>query len=214
MHHTAVVDDSGPALVTHRQAARADKAARWLSDVLAPAPLVVVTVLLVAVIEAGLWNGLWWSAITLVFVPGIPLAVLALGVRRRWWTDSHLRVRSQRFVPMGVALLSILAGLAVLAAAGAPADLSALVVSMTAGLGATLAVTFVWKISVHAAVAAGSAVVFAVQLGPAWGLVGAAATVAVGWSRCRLRDHTLAQVLVGAAVGAVVAATVFGRLAG
>ncbi|MFI6782449.1 phosphatase PAP2 family protein [Micromonospora sp. NPDC050276] len=34
----------------------------------------------------------------------------------------------------------------------------------------------------------------------------------VGWSRVRLRDHTVAQVLAGAVLGALIATVVFGPL--
>ena len=67
------------------------------------------------------------------------------------------------------------------------------------------------EVSVHAAVAAGAAVILTLVLGPvlviSWPLVGA-----VGWSRVRLRDHTLAQVVAGAVMGACIAATVFSAL--
>jgi membrane-associated phospholipid phosphatase len=65
--------------------------------------------------------------------------------------------------------------------------------------------------SVHSAVAAGSVAILALVFGPL--LLATAPLVAlIGWSRVRLGDHTLAQVLVGAGVGAVVAASVFSLL--
>jgi membrane-associated phospholipid phosphatase len=45
-------------------------------------------------------------------------------------------------------------------------------------------------------------------------LVTAPLVVLVGWSRVRLADHTPAQVVVGAMVGATVAGGVFSALAG
>nr|WP_269329089.1 phosphatase PAP2 family protein [Kineosporia babensis] len=85
---------------------------------------------------------------------------------------------------------------------------------MTAGLTVTLAITTVWKISVHSAVAAGSAVCLGIQ----WGTFGAAIAVVlaagVAWSRIELRAHTPGQVLAGAMVGAGVAAALFWPLSG
>jgi membrane-associated phospholipid phosphatase len=60
-------------------------------------------------------------------------------------------------------------------------------------------------------VAAASAVVLVLVFGPAL-LATALVVAAVGWSRVRLRDHTVAQVLAGAAIGAVIAGVVFGLL--
>lgn len=198
--------------VERSRASRLDRVARTLTDALAPAYLVALTVLIVACTAAGLLSGFLWSMLTLLFTPGIPVAVIAIGVRKHWWSDRHVRVRGQRLIPLSVALLSIIACLAVLSAAGAPSELSALVIAMTAGLSITLAVTFFWKVSVHSAVAAGSAVVLALQLDPGWGVLVAGFASAVGWSRWWLREHTLSQVLAGAALGAVVAAAVFGLL--
>lgn len=73
---------------------------------------------------------------------------------------------------------------------------------------------FSWKISAHTAVVAGAAAVLTVQFGPGWGLLTATAAPITGWSRCRLRDHTAAQVFTGATVGAIVVAGVFGPLSG
>ncbi|MGC4745073.1 phosphatase PAP2 family protein [Micromonospora sp. DT201] len=65
--------------------------------------------------------------------------------------------------------------------------------------------------SIHSAVAAGALVILMLTFGPR--LVVAAPLLAlVGWSRVRLRDHTVPQVLAGGVLGALIAATVFGAL--
>jgi membrane-associated phospholipid phosphatase len=107
---------------------------------------------------------------------------------------------------MGIA--SVLGGLGLLVTLRAPQELLALVAAMTVGLSVSLLVTLWWKVSVHTAVAAGAVTVLALVFGPAllaaWPLAGL-----IGWSRVQLGDHTPAQVLVGAVLGAAVAATVF-----
>jgi membrane-associated phospholipid phosphatase len=50
--------------------------------------------------------------------------------------------------------------------------------------------------------------VLTILFGPA-GVVAWPAVALVGWSRVRLRDHTTAQVVAGAAVGAATAAAVY-----
>ncbi|GAA3634366.1 hypothetical protein GCM10022223_60860 [Kineosporia mesophila] len=192
----------------------ADRAARQITDLLAPAPLVTLTVLVVACSESGPAAGLGWSLLTLFFAPGLPYALILVGIRRGWWTDRHVRIREQRLIPLTAALASIIVGLTVLALAGAPRPLSALVIAMTAGLVTTLAVTTVWKISVHAAVAAGSTVCLGIELGTPTTAIAVVGAAAVAWSRVRLRAHTPAQVAAGLLLGAAVAAGLFGGLTG
>ena len=69
-------------------------------------------------------------------------------------------------------------------------------------------VTLWWKISVHAAIAAGAATVLPLVFGPALLTVGPLVTL-IAWSRVQVGDHTPAQVLAGIALGIVVNATVF-----
>jgi membrane-associated phospholipid phosphatase len=68
-------------------------------------------------------------------------------------------------------------------------------------------ITLWWKISVHAAIAAGAAtalpLVFGQALLAAWPLV-----AVIAWSRIQVGDHTPAQVLAGVALGIVVTATI------
>src|SRR6185436_12929245 len=90
---------------------------------------------------------------------------------------------------MAVALVSVAAGLLVLFWLDAPHALFALVVSMVAGLVVTLAVTSFWKISIHAAVAAGTVASLVVLVSP-WWLLLAPLVVLTGWARVEIRDHT------------------------
>jgi membrane-associated phospholipid phosphatase len=79
---------------------------------------------------------------------------------------------------------------------------------MLAGLATALVVTLWWKLSLHTAAAAGTVAVLVVTFGPA--LVLAVPMVGlVAWARVRLGDHTPAQTLAGAALGGLVATTVF-----
>jgi membrane-associated phospholipid phosphatase len=69
-------------------------------------------------------------------------------------------------------------------------------------------VTLWWKLSLHTAAASGTVAILVLTLGPL--LILALPVVAlVAWSRIRLGDHTPAQTLAGAALGGLVATTVF-----
>jgi membrane-associated phospholipid phosphatase len=120
----------------------------------------------------------------------------------------NISVRAQRIRFGVVAIGAILTGLAVLAAFDAPAELVALLASIAAGMACGWVVTLWWKISVHAAIAAGAATVLVFVFGPAllvvWPLV-----AVIAWSRVQVGDHTPAQVLAGVALGVVVNATIF-----
>jgi membrane-associated phospholipid phosphatase len=105
-------------------------------------------------------------------------------------------------------IASFLAGLAVLVVLNAPQQLVALVVAMLAALAATTVVTLWWKLSLHAAAASGTVAILALSFGPALTLAVPLVAV-VAWSRVRLGDHTPAQTVAGAILGALVGSTVF-----
>lgn len=186
--------------------------ARLVTEVLAPAPVAAALLLLIAwhstssVLEAA-----WWGFLTVLFTVLIPFLYLLYGVRRRRFSDHHVRIRQQRPLPLGVAIVSVLVDVALLLLFGAPRELLALVVAMAVGLGISTAVTLVWKISIHVAVVAGTLVILMLVFGAAL-LILAPAIVLVAWARVELADHTPRQVVAGAALGALVAAIVFTML--
>ena len=192
----------------------ADRAAKVLTEVLSPAVLVATVLLAVAWHAADTpGQALLWGLIAAAAASFIPITYIIRGVRRGHWTDKHVGERAQRKLPLLVCLLSTAAGALTLGLAGAPRELLALIASMVAALIVAVPVTLVarWKISIHALVAAGTAVALVVVGGPAllatWPLA-----AAVGWSRVHLRDHTPAQVLAGAAVGACATGLLFPAL--
>jgi membrane-associated phospholipid phosphatase len=182
--------------------------ARAVTELLAPANLAVAQLLAVGWHSTPSPAGLGWGLLAATFCGLLPYGIVFAGVRRQRWADRHLRARHQRPIPFLTAIASILVGLALLLALDAPRQLVALVVAMLTGLAATLVVTLWWKLSVHTAAAGGTVAILALTFGPALAL--AVPTVAlVAWSRVRLGDHTPAQTLAGAALGGLVATTVF-----
>ncbi len=191
---------------THRPAPRV---ARAVTEVFAPALLAAVMPIVIGVTSVlPVGAGLAWALVGTLFCSLIPNTLIWWGVRRGRLTDHHIRVREQRRTPLVYGLLSVLVGLTLMIGFGAPRPVTAMVVVMFAlGLAVTAA-NLVWKLSIHAAVAAGSAAVLVIEFGPA--LLATVPVVAlVGWSRVRLRDHTVAQVIAGTAVGLLVAIPAF-----
>ncbi len=182
------------------------KAARILSDVLAPAHLVVALLLLVGWHSTTAWAGLGWGLFAAFFCGVVPIGIITLGVRRGALTDQHIRVRRQRVVPMALSLLSVVAGVTLLHLLGAPREVFALVVAMLVGLVSSLLVTVVWQISIHMSVAGGTVMILLLVLGPRV-LPAVLIAAAVAWSRLVLKAHTPAQLLAGTALGGAAALT-------
>ncbi|MFG2008807.1 phosphoesterase PA-phosphatase [Micromonospora sp. NPDC048868] len=183
--------------------------ARAATEVFAPALLAALMPVVVGLHAASpVEVGLGWALVGSLFCSIIPNSLIWWGVRRGRLTDHHIRRREQRRRPLAYGLLSVLVGLAVMIGFGAPRPVLAMVVVMFAlGLAVTV-VNLAWKLSIHAAVAAGAAAVLVIEFGPA--LLASAPVVAlVGWSRVRLRDHTVGQVAAGTVVGALIAAPTF-----
>jgi membrane-associated phospholipid phosphatase len=194
---------------TNTTVARADRPAALLTNLFAPAHLVIGLLLIVGVVShPSPLRGLAWGASAALFVGVLPYAWVLHAVRRGRFPSRHIPDRIQRMLPLAVAAAAVVVGLLTLAILGAPRPLVALIFAMLAGLAVTAAVTRYWKISLHTGVAAGTATILTIVFGPAL-LATGVVVAAVGWSRIRLRDHTPPQVILGALVGAVVAALVF-----
>ncbi|MFI2429180.1 hypothetical protein ACH5A7_34700 [Streptomyces sp. NPDC018955] len=191
-----------PPTPTYAEADTRTRAAKLVSDLLSPGHLVIALLLAVGWSSTGGPAGLGWGLLAAVFCGFVPLGIIRVGVRRGTLTDKHVRVRSQRVMPLSAGLVSVLAGLALLAVLGAPGDVSAVVIAMLAGLVSVLTVTFWWQVSVHSAVAAGTVTVLLLCHG--WRMLPLAAlVVVVGWSRLVLKAHTVVQLICGAALGGV-----------
>jgi membrane-associated phospholipid phosphatase len=106
---------------------------------------------------------------------------------------------------------SVAIGLILLLVLGAPRLLTGYLAFMLASVAVLAAITTIWKISIHCAVASGSVAILALSFGPL--VLPAYALVALlGWSRVRLRDHTVAQAVAGAVLGAGAAALAYAAL--
>ena len=196
---------------------RAQRVARVITEIFAPAVWAAAMPVIIALHAAATPQaGIAWRALAALFSSVIPYGVIWIGVRRGKLTDRHIGRREQRRVPLLAGLASVLIGLALLAVLHAPRQVVAMVAVMLVVLLGTTLVNQFWKLSAHTAVSAGSMTVLVLAFGPA--LLAAAALVAlVGWSRTVLpdrtggqtHDHSVGQVLAGAALGMVLAGATF-----
>ncbi|MFR9730381.1 hypothetical protein ACL03H_14240 [Saccharopolyspora sp. MS10] len=181
----------------------ADRVARVLTEVCSPA--VIVLLLPIAVAWSATrspGSALGWGVLVALTSSVLPMAGIVAGARMGWWDGHHVRNREGRLIPFALLIVLSALGVVVLARAGAPRLVLALDVAMLSALLVVGLITVWWKVSVHTAVAAGAVAILAVVYS-AWLLLLWLPTLAVGWSRVRLGDHTPAQALVGAFVGVI-----------
>ncbi len=150
-------------------------------------------------------------------VTAAPVALLVgIQVLRGRWTDADVSVRQQRYLlyPFGILWMLVLAALFIALGAPAAAIQATLALALTNLINGFINLRV--KVSAHAATAALCATLLwlaawpgALDLGATWvaGAVSAAALL-VGWSRVALRRHTVAQVVLGWAVGILAALAV------
>jgi hypothetical protein len=178
----------------------------WLE----PKNWLIVTVVLIGWHSGGR-AGIGWGLVAALFTAVLPTLFIAYGIRRGRWSDRNVGARRPRLAVLGFSAASVAAGLTLLAAGGAPRLLTGYLAFMLASLAVLAAVTTVWKISIHCAVASGSVTILALSFG--WLVWLAYAPVALlGWSRVELEDHTVAQVVAGAVLGAGAAALAYAVL--
>jgi hypothetical protein len=189
-----------------------DRIAVVVSEVLAPAVLVAVLLLTVGW-HAGETPGVsrWWGLPGALFAAVIPLGYVLHGVRKGRLTNHHIPERADRRIPLLFGTASLVAGLLLLLALGAPGEVLALLTTGGVGLAVFALVTHWWKMSIHAGVASGTVAALTVVYGPVV-LLGVPLVLLGCWARVRLTAHTPAQVIVGAMVGALIAGTVFPAL--
>ncbi|WP_395570424.1 phosphatase PAP2 family protein [Streptomyces sp. BK79] len=139
-------------------------------------------------------------------------AVAFAGTRLGWWPTHVPSERGPRLMLLAATLLAAAAVWMTCRRLGAPAPL--LAVGTTAPLLAALLLVSTWvtNVSLHTGAAAAGVTLLTLELGPAWVLL-YPLVAAIGWSRLRLRAHSLGQVLAGAALGttACVAVVCLGR---
>ncbi|WP_206308736.1 hypothetical protein [Streptomyces sp. A1136] len=189
------------------QAPAESRAARLITDGLEPKNWIIAVTLLTGW-HADRLAGIGWGLLAALFCGVVPILFIKWGERRGHWGDRHVRRRQDRLLVIPGIMASVAACVTLMATLDAPREMIALIAAMLVTLVAILAITTVWKVSVHTAVSSGALAMLALAYGP-WALAAYPLVALVGWSRVELRDHTLAQVLVGTALGAATAAPVF-----
>ena len=186
---------------------RNGSAAERVSYLLEPKNWIIATTLAVGWHADGA-AGLAWGAVAALFAGVLPTVFISRGVRRGQWADRYVGAKRPRLIVLSFIIASVAIGLALLVALGAPGELTGYIGCMLGSVAVLAAITTVWKISIHCAVAAGSVTILALLFGP-W-LTPAYLLVALtAWSRVVVKDHTAAQVIAGSLLGVAAAAVTY-----
>jgi len=184
--------------------------ARRCTDLLEPTNWLIVTVLAVGWHADGR-AGLGWGLVAALFAGVLPAVLISYGVRRGLWGDRTVGARRPRLIVLSFITGSVAAGLILLIALGAPRLLTGYLAFMLGSVAVLAAITSVWKMSIHCAVASGSVSILAFTYGP-WVLFCSVLVALLCWARVELGDHTVLQVIAGSVLGAGAAALAYAAL--
>jgi membrane-associated phospholipid phosphatase len=192
---------------SREEGVRNTAAAERVSYLLEPKNWIIATTLAVGWHSDGA-AGLAWGSFAALFAGVLPTVFISRGVRRGQWADRYVGAKRPRLIVLAFLIASVAIGLALLVSLGAPGELSGYIGCMLGSVAVLAAITTVWKISIHCAVASGSVTILTLLFGP-W-LVPAYLLVALtAWSRVVLKDHTPAQVIAGSVLGAAAAVVTY-----
>ncbi len=153
-------------------------------------------------------EGMKW-ALLLVGVTILPVFVVILYLAHTdKVTGMFIRIREQRHQVYLLATVCTVAGALILYFLEAPPVLVACIVAALSAVVIFMVINLRWKISLHAAFAAGSAAVLTLVYGAA-GALAAIMVPPVAWSRIELGQHTLAQTVAGALLSVLIVVAVF-----
>ena len=184
--------------------------ARYVSQIASPPLLAALSA---AMIGWSLNTRFAWSLVSFEIGFAILLPVLFISwlLRRGKISDFDVYLRRQRFWPYLFTVFCSLATLGLFWVLNAPSLLLALAAAALAQIVAMFAINFFWKISAHAAGAAGFATLLFYIVGAAAFPVFLLIPLMI-WSRLRLRRHTLGQTLAGALLGVLIFVFFLSRL--
>lgn len=183
--------------------------ARFISNVISPPMVWAVMMFVIAVhtaemqMDSPLW-GLVWGLTYGLLVCLLPILYIAWEVRRGKISDIHMKERHERMRPFLVSMGCAALAWVLLRLMGTPAILWLVAGVTLLQLTAMAVITLVWQISMHVMSIMVAVVAMGVVFGPTSALVVFPLVPIVGVARLKLQRHTLAQVVAGAAIGALI----------
>ncbi len=176
----------------------ADRLARAVSILGAPPMMSLPMAMLAAWHSVESSEAVLSGAVTLVATTAVlPMLFVLAAYRLGFVTSPDLPRRSERLQPALFAVVCAIFAYPLLLNVDAPPAFLRLDAALASQLLLLAIVTFWWKISYHAASAAGLVLVAFAWDGATLALVFASVALLIGWARIRLKRHTPAQVLAG-----------------
>jgi hypothetical protein len=187
--------------------------ARLTSDVLSPPVVWALLAFPVAFRFApSRGEALLWAVVYTVLVCLLPAGFIVWMVRRGSIGDIHMKERRERFLPFIVSILCAAITWLVLSLMNASPAMPLMSVFTLAHLAVMMLITVWWQISMHAMSISGAIVAIGIVFGLLPAVVISPLIPLVGTARLRLERHTLAQVIAGTLVGALVTIGLFAVL--
>ena len=149
-----------------------------------------------------------WSLISIAASILPVLGVIIYLVRSQKLENIFINVRKQRTKIYLLAGVCAGVGWVILYYLEAPKELLATFVAGFAAVVVFMCVNFLWKISLHIALIAASVTILIILYGSI-AVVTVALVPLIGWARIELKHHSLAQVVAGALLAAVIVVVVF-----
>ncbi|MEP6985807.1 MAG: hypothetical protein ABI970_09425 [Chloroflexota bacterium] len=182
--------------------------ARWarvISNLLSPPMVWSILVFVIAFHYAeNRLQGLMWALTYAILVCLMPILFIAWRVHSGKISDLHMKERQERIIPFAVSIVCAIAAWQVLRMMNAPSILPLIAAVTLVELITMLVITFAWQISMHAMSISVAVVATGIVFGAAPALFVSPLLPIVGAARLRLQRHTLAQVIAGAVVGALI----------
>lgn len=179
--------------------------ARIISNLLSPPMVWAVMVFPIAFRYAETRSqGMIWALTYGVLVCLLPILYIAWMVKRGRIGDLHMKERHERIGPFIVSIVCTALAWQTLRMMGAPSILPLIAGVTLVQLTVMTLITLVWQISMHAMSVMVAVVATGVVFGTGPALAVFPLVPIVGAARLKLQRHTLAQVIAGAAVGALI----------
>jgi len=156
----------------------------------------------------GLTQFFYWMviAVSLLLLPGVIYSISTWVKEKRF--DIDITQREDRIVPLMLATLGALIGGYMVTNRLDSINLQFISNVLVAFLLAITVITFIWKISLHTSTLAAMVTMLVLFSGPKFGWV-FLLLIPVIWSRLKLKQHSPAQLLVGAGLGVAVILTAY-----
>ncbi len=185
--------------------------ARAVSNILSPPVVWAVLAFPIAYhhAESGGGRALLSALVYGALVCWLPVMYIAWNVRRGHISDLHMRVRRERIRPLIVTIVCTGLALFALILTGAPPLMPLFALFTLLQIALLTLITIVWQISFHTMSISGAVIAAGALYGAAPAVALAPLVILVGGARLKLRRHTMAQLIAGALVGAVMTTLLF-----